>query len=203
MSRTLIFSTGFVALAAFAGAASAQDVVSSCNPATGLSANGTPCVELTPVDPATITTTVSGDAIGADQYRPLDKSTLGQTYQCRTVDARNPQYGPGGALLIEDCGAPLSSAELGNLQPFYGSAGAPPPPPPAPAPVVVAAPPPAPVVVPPAGPVFAPVPTVPAAGLGAAGLLAAGVGAAALAGIIIAVADDDDDDGSSSTTTTN
>jgi len=193
-----------LAFVAFAGSANAQSL-SGCNPATGLGPNGQPCVELTPLDPNRIVNVAPG-AAGEDQYSTLDTTTLGQTYACRQVDA-NSNAGQGGTLLFEDCGTPITSAELGELTPFYGTSGAPvpppapalappPPPPPPPAPVIAAAPPP-----PPPPPPVAPVVATPAAGLGNAGLIAAGVGAAALVGLAI-VALDDDDDSTASTVST-
>ncbi len=95
-----------------------------------------------------------------------------------------------------NCGPP---ADLTNIKPFFDTAAvAAPPPPPAP---VAALPPPPPlpattvVSVPAAAaaPVYGAVPFS-AAGLGNAGLIAAGVGAAAIAGIIAIAASDDDDD---------
>jgi len=200
MSSLAISGVFVAAFAVMQSPASAQSALSSCNPATGLSANGQPCVELTPLDPSRISD-VSPGADGGDRYGRLDTTTLGQTYACRQIDSRTGG-GQGGSLLIEDCGTPLTSAELGELKPFYGTTGAvapPPPPPPPPPPVAVAPPPPPlPAYVPPPPPVAV---AAPAVGLGNAGLVAAGVGAAALIGIAI-VALDDDDDSSSSTTST-
>ncbi len=202
MSSLAISGVFVAAFAVMQSPASAQSALSSCNPATGLSANGQPCVELTPLDPSRISD-VSPGADGGDRYGRLDTTTLGQTYACRQIDSRTGG-GQGGSLLIEDCGTPLTSAELGELKPFYGTTGAvAPPPPPPPPPVAVAPPPPPP---PPPLPAYVPPPppvavAAPAVGLGNAGLVAAGVGAAALIGIAI-VALDDDDDSSSSTTST-
>jgi hypothetical protein len=201
MLRHIIFASVPLAFAAFAGTAGAQSALSSCDPVTGLSANGAPCVELTPIDPANINT--PGAAEGSEQYARLDTSTLGQTYECRTADGGEQQFGRGGALLIEDCGEPLA---IGETKPFWGTTGTPtavPTPIPA-APIVPAAPvivaaPAAPVVA--AAPAFAPVTGIAAAGLGGA-IPFAVVGAAALAGIV-AVAASDDDDSTNSTTGTN
>lgn len=127
---------------------------------------------------------------GGEQYSPIDRSTLAHTHICK----------PG-----VDCGP---AAQLSNVRPFYGTAGAPTPPAivPASAPVVLAPPPPvfvtpAPVVAVapppvfiPATPVLAAPAAVASAGLGNAGLIAAGLGAAALIGIA-AVALGDDDSG--------
>lgn len=205
IQRSLMASIGasvsIAAFAAFAGAANAQSALGGCDATTGLGSNGQPCVELTPLDPNRI---VGGapDATGGDQYRTLDTSTLGQTYACRQVDAANG-VGQGGTLLFEDCGTPLTGAELGELKPFYGTTGAPAPAPvytpPPPQPVVAVAPPPPPpppVIAAPAIPVAAP--SLGFAGLGNAGIIAAGVGAAALIGIAAVALDDDDSSSSSS-----
>jgi len=194
-----LFAASLTAFAAFPGSANAQTALSGCNPATGLGSNGQPCVELTPLDPSRITDVAPG-AAGEDQYGVLDTSTLGQTYACRQLDATGGGSG-GGALLIEDCGTPLTGSELGELKPYYGTTGAPaptpvvaapPPPPPPPAPVAVAPPPP---------PPPAPVAAAPSAvGLGNAGLIAAGVGAAALIGLAVVALDDDDDSASATGT---
>ena len=202
---SLTLTASVVAIATIAGSASAQTALSNCNPVTGLGQNGQPCVELTPLDPNRINDVTPG-ADGSDQYQRLDTTTLGQTYACRQRDARDITSGRSGRLLIEDCGAPISAAELGPLKPFYGTAGAPPPPPPPPPafvppppppPVVAVAPPP--VFIPPA-PVIAATPAIASAGLGNAGLLAAGLGAAALIGIAaVALGDDDDNDNSNAT----
>ena len=207
----LAVSVSFMAFAGTVGSASAQTALSGCDPATGLGQNGQPCVELTPLDPNRITNVAPG-ADGENQYRPLDTTTLGQTYACREVNAAGGT-GPSGTLLIEDCGTPLTGAELGNLQPYYGTTGAPAPAPapvpapPPPAPVVAAAPPPPPPPLPPLpapGPVVVAAPTapvaVPAVGLGNAGLIAAGVGAAAVVGLAIVALDDDDDSASATST---
>ena len=205
---TLTLSASIVAFASFAGSANAQSALSSCNPATGLGQNGQPCVELTPLDPSRISDVVPG-ADGSEQYERLDTNTLGQTYACRQLDPTSGGTG-GGQLLIEDCGAPISAAELGPLKPFYGTAGAPPPvpqptfvpPAPPPAPVVtVAPPPPPPVIAPPPVPIATAPVALGSSGLGSAGLIAAGVGAVALIGIA-AVALSDDDDSTNSTTGT-
>jgi len=197
---SMTLGASIVAFAAFAGSAHAQSALSNCNAATGLGQNGLPCVELTPLDPSRISD-VAPDADGSEQYQRLDTNTLGQTYACRQLDGTGGGAGRG-QLLIEDCGAPISAAELGPLKPFYGTAGAPPPPPPPqpvfvpppqPAPVIaVAPPPPPPVLIPPAPIAPAPV-AIASSGLGNAGLLAAGLGAAALIGIaVVAIGDDDD-----------
>ncbi len=198
MLRYIIMASVPMAFVAFAGTASAQSALSSCDPVTGLSANGSPCVELTPVDPGNIATPTG--AAGGEQYDRLDTTTLGQTYECRTTDRANRQTGAGGALLIEDCGTPFGPGELGQLKPFYGTTGAPAPlpaPPAAPAPVIAAAPA-APVAAPPA---FAPVTGVSAAGLGSTVLPFALIGAAGLVGVIALAASDDDDDNTTTTTT--
>lgn len=200
---SLTLTASIVAFATIAGSASAQTALSNCNPVTGLGQNGQPCVELTPLDPNRINDVAPG-ADGSEQYQRLDTTTLGQTYACRQRDARDAAAGGRSQLLIEDCGAPISAAELGPLKPFYGTAGAPPPPPPPafvppppPPPVVAVAPPP--VFIPPA-PVIAATPAIASAGLGNAGLLAAGLGAAALIGIAaVALGDDDDNDNSNAT----
>lgn len=127
---------------------------------------------------------------GGEQYSPIDRSTLAHTHICK----------PG-----IDCGP---AAQLSNVRPFYGTAGAPTPPAivPASAPVVAAPPPvfipPAPVVAVaptpvliPAAPVLAAPAAVASAGLGNAGLIAAGLGAAALIGIAAVALGDDDDSG--------
>ncbi len=190
------------------GTVNAQTALSGCDPTTGLGRNGQPCVELTPLDPNRISN-VSFDADGSSQFRPLDTSTLGQTYQCRQLNGGGQGTG-GAALLIEDCGTPLTSAELGELKPFYGTTATPAPAPaPAPAPVVYTPPPvvvaaPVPPPLPPLAvpPVTAPV-AIASSGLGSAGLIAAGVGAAAVIGIAaIALSDDDDDDNTVNTPST-
>jgi len=180
-------SVSLVAFAAFVGTANAQSALGGCNAATGLGSNGQPCVELTPLDPNRI---VGGspEASGGEQYSTLDTSTLGQTYSCRQLDRTN-NAGQGGTLLFEDCGTPLTGSELGELKPYYGTTGAP-----APAPVAVAPPPPPPPVVAVAPPPPPPPPVVASAGLGNTGLVAAGIGAAALVGLAIVALDDDDDD---------
>lgn len=187
-----VFATGLVAFAAIPGSVNAQTALSGCDPVTGLGPNGRACVQLTPLDPNRIGDSPLG-ADGSDQYRRLDTATLGQTYACQEVNAQAGASG-GGTLLFEDCGTPLTSAELGNLQPYYGTvaAPAPPPPPPPPAPVPVAAAP-APIAPLPPLAVAAPAPAIAPAGLGNAGLIAAGVGAAALVGLAIVALDDDDD----------
>ncbi len=126
---------------------------------------------------------------GGEQYSTIDRSTLAHTHICM----------PG-----VDCGP---AAQLSNVKPFYGTAGAPPPPPPPafiapppPPPPVIAVAPPPPVIVAPAPIAVAPV-AIASAGLGSAGLLAAGLGAAALIGVV-ALAVSDDDDSSNSTTGT-
>ena len=201
MSRQAIIASLALALAAMTASANAQTALSSCNPVTGTTPSGAPCVELTPIDPASI---VRPDgAPGGEQYDRLNTATLGQTYQCRSIDGRNPpQYGPGGALLIEDCGTPLSASEIGPLKPFYGTVGTPTPIP-APPQVVAALPPapaPAPITVPAPAPAFAPVNVAPAAGLSGLGLAAAGIGAAALVGLAAIALSDDDDNNSTGTT---
>ena len=195
-----VFAASLVAFATSPGSAIAQTAISGCDPVTGLGPNGQRCVELTPLDPNRISSAPLG-ADGADQYRRLDTATLGQTYACREVDQQSGASG-GGTLLFEDCGTPFTSAELQNIQPFYGNvAAAPPPPPPAPLPVA----PPVPQAIPPLPPIAAappPVAAVPFAssGLGNAGLIAAGVGAAALVGLAIVAIDDDDDGGATVST---
>jgi len=109
-----VCAAAVVSFASFGGSAHAQSL-SGCNPATGLGPNGQPCVELTPLDPNRITNVAPG-ADGEDQYRTLDTTTLGQTYACRQIDATSGASG-GGALLIEDCGTPITGAELGQLTP--------------------------------------------------------------------------------------
>jgi len=149
MSYARLFAAGVLIFAGSSGVASSQSVLSGCDPTTGLGPNGQACVELAPLDPNRISS-VSLDADGSDRFRSLDVTTLGQTYDCREVDVRAGGYSPG-ALLIEDCGTPLTAAELGQLEPFYGTTGAPPPP-------TVASLPPAPVSPPPA---VASLPTAP------------------------------------------
>ncbi len=208
------YAVSMIAFGAMPTTANAQTALSGCDPATGLGINGQPCVELTPLDPNRISN-VSFDADGSSRFRPLDTSTLGQTYECRELNSAGQGLG-GGTLLIEDCGTPLTSAELGELMPFYGTTAPPapaptpapppppqvvytPPPPPAPVPVAPVVPPP----LPPIPPVAAPV-AIASSGLGNAGLIAAGIGAAAVIGIAaIALSDDDDDNNVSATTTTN
>jgi hypothetical protein len=134
MTYGRICAVSLFVFAGTSGSANSQSVLSGCDAVTGLGANGLPCVELSPLDPNRISN-VSLDADGGDRYGSLDITTLGQTYACREVDVRAGGYGQG-ALLIEDCGAPLTYAELGPLKPFYGTTGAPTPlPPPTAAPV--------------------------------------------------------------------
>jgi len=197
------YAFSIAAFATLPNSASAQSLQSSCNAATGLGANGQPCVQLTPLDPNRISN-VSLGATGGEQYGTLDTSTLGQTFDCRELDAQNPASGTG-VILYENCGTPFTNAELGEFKTFYGTTGAPAPAPApvpaAPTPVVYSPPPAAPAVVAAAPPAFAPVAVAPT-GLGGAGLIAAGVGAAALVGIAaIAIADDDDDSAPSTPST--
>ena len=154
MPHRLASAACFTVSAMFVGTvANAQSILpgSSCNPATGLGPGGQPCVELIPTDPNRIADAPT-NAEGADRFRRLDITELGQTFECREVTRTD--YGTGdGAFLYEDCGAPLAAGEYGNLQPFYGTTGQPvaslpsaPVPPsvspivPAPTPVVAAAP---------------------------------------------------------------
>lgn len=125
MTYGRICAVGLIMIAGSSSSVSSQTVLSGCDAATGLGSNGLPCVELAPIDPNRISS-VSFDADGSDQFRTLDVTTLGQTYACREVDV-NAGGNWQGSLLIEDCGAPLTGAELGQLQPFYGTTGSPPP----------------------------------------------------------------------------
>ena len=148
---------GIVMFAGTSGSANSQSVLSGCDPATGLGPNGQACVELAPLDPSRISS-VSLDADGSDRFSSLDVTTLGQTYDCREIDMIAGGYGQG-ALLIEDCGAPFTAAELGQLEPFYGTTGAPPPPTVASLPTAPVSPPPTTVASLPAAPPASP-PTV-------------------------------------------
>jgi len=176
MTYTRLSAVGLVAFAGMIVSANAQTALSGCNATTGLGANGQPCVELAPLDPNRISN-VSPGAIGGEQFRSLDVTTLGQTYECRELDGsgRGPQQG---TLLIEDCGAPLTLAELGQLQPFYGTTGPvaqppsfvyAPPAPPSPPIAVAPTPPPTPV----ATQVAAAAPTGPVPGAGTGAVIAA------------------------------
>ncbi len=203
MLKHAVFAGFALTFAGVAFSANAQNALSSCDPVTGTTPSGAPCVELTPIDPGSISSPTG--ALDGDRYDKLDTSTLGQTYECRTIENRDRQYGQGGALLIEDCGAPLSPSEMGALKPFYGTVGAPTPTPVpvAPTPTPIAALPPAPVLAAPvAAPAFAPVTATAAAGLGGIGLAATAIGAAALVGVVAVIAGDDDDDSTNSTTNT-
>lgn len=127
-------------------------------------------------------------AAGGEQYGTLDRSTLAHTHIC-----------PAG----QNCGAPI---QLGELTEFYGTAGgysAPVAPVAAPVAVIPAA---APTIVAAAPAVVAAAPAVVTGGLtgvgfGGAGLIAAGLGAAAIVGIGIAIANDNDSASSTSRTT--
>jgi len=190
-------------------AVSAQDVLSSCDPATGLTPRGTQCVSLTPVDPTRYQTPI--DAAGASRYQSVNVGELAETYECNRSGATDGAYATGGAILIEDCGAPLV-IDPSTYKEFVGYAGNAAPTPvytPPPAPVAYVAPPPAPVAyVPPPAPVaYVPPPPLPPVyaatplatkGLGYTGLITAGLGAAALAGIA-ALAFSNDSDSTSST----
>lgn len=121
MSKSLIFAASAVALTALASSVNAQSAFSGCDPATGLGPSGQPCVELIPLDPNRIADAPVG-AAGSDRFRRLDTSTLGETFECREANAREGRGGRG-VLLIEDCGAPLTVGELGQLEPFYGTTG--------------------------------------------------------------------------------
>jgi|GEM_PF-3154727 len=180
----------------------AQDALSSCNAATGLTPSGQQCVTLTRVDPTRYQTQVGGE--GAANYSAVNVGELAETYQCDPSGGGSGS-GIGGSILIEDCGQPLN-LDPSTFQEFVGySGGAPAPvPTPAPAPVPYVAPiaPPSPPVVlaTPTPPVYAPVPGLGAAGLSGAGLIAAGVGVAAVAGIAALAFGDDDNDSATSTT---
>jgi len=190
MSRLIVLAvSGFLATGVTASPAFAQSAaggISNCDPS-GVGPNGRPCVALTPIDPNRVIDAPL-DAEGADQYGRLDTSTLGQTYECESVEQAQ-QEGDTIVALIEDCGAP---AQLANIKPFYGTTGPAPIPAsvPVPAPTVITPPPT--VITPPptvvaapavaAPPVFAPVAVLPSSGL-APGLVFAGLGALGFAGI--------------------
>lgn len=173
------------------GSSIAQVALSSCDPATGLTPGGQQCVTLTPVEPTRYQTQISGE--GASNYSAVNVGELAETYQCDPSGGNNTAVGNGGALLIEDCGAPLN-LDPSTFQEFVGYSGnaapapapipqpaapvvayTPPPPPPAPAATVIAAP-------------VAPT-SLASTGLGFGGVAAGLVGVAAL-GAIIAVASD-------------
>ncbi len=185
-----------------------QSVLSSCNPATGLTPSGQQCVTLTPVEPTRYQTQISGE--GAQNYNPVNVGQLAETYQCNPSGANANASAIGGALLIEDCGQPLD-LNPATFQEFVGYSGTPAPAPIVPASAPVAPPPvvptpvapvaPAPIVAAAAPPAYAAVPFQ-AAGLSNAALVGGALGAAALVGLIAVVANDDDDDSSSTTTTT-
>lgn len=200
MPHGMVFTAGVVALTALAGMANAQSIQSGCNPVTGLGPDGLPCVELIPLDPNRIGEGPAG-ALGSERFRRLDTSTLGQTFECRELNGRqNDGLGQNGVLLIEDCGTPLTTAELGELEPFFGTTGPtspapnpipasvrpPLPPTPAPAPIVT----PTPSVLPPVGEIAGT--TLAGAQTGFVPLLAAAApfiaGAAGAAGIAAAAA---------------
>ncbi len=179
------------------GSSIAQVALSSCDAATGLTPSGQQCVTLTPVEPTRYQTQISGE--GASNYSAVNVGELAETYQCDPSGGNNTAVGNGGALLIEDCGAPLN-LDPSTFQEFVGYSGnaapapipqpaapvaafTPPPPPPAPAATVIAAP-------------VAPT-ALASTGLGFGGVAAGLVGVAAL-GAIIAVASDNN----SSTNTT-
>lgn len=204
MSRISILGAALATLA-FVDTAHAQTLNSGCN-ASGLGPNGQPCVELRPLDPNRFNNT-SINAANADQFDRLDTRTLAQTYECLRPEDRATRGAGNGVLLIEDCGTPLSAAELGPTKPYLGTTGqaAPAPTPqiaaapPAPTPTVAATPPatlppaPAPIipastiVTAPAGPVLAS-PTV-FSGISGAAVGAGLVAAAGLAAIIVATSD--------------
>jgi len=210
MSTALLIGISYVGMP---GSVSAQEVISSCDPVTGLTPNGSQCVALTRVDPTRFETRIEAPS----NYRPVNVSELAETYECNRSDAVGGPRNPNVVALIEDCGTPLQ-LDPATFKEFVGYGGNPAPaptpvytPPPAPAPVYtpppapVYTPPPAPVAMAPAPPpVIAPAPPVYAAtpfssaGLGSSGLIAAGLGAAAIAGIA-AVAFSNDSDSTSST----
>jgi len=192
------------------GTVSAQDVISSCDPVTGLTPSGGQCVALTRVDPTRYQTTIEAPS----NFQSVNVSELAETYECNRSDAVGGPRNPNVVALIEDCGTPLQ-LDPATFKEFVGYAGNPAPaptpvytPPPAPAPVayvpppppapVAYIPPPPPAVLPPAPPVFAPAPALASAGLGSTGLIAAGLGVAAFAGIA-ALAFSNDSDSTNST----
>jgi len=192
MSRLIVLAvSGFLATGVTASPAFAQSAaggISNCGPS-GVGPNGRPCVALTPIDPNRVIDAPL-DAEGADQYGRLDTSTLGQTYECESIEQAQ-QEGDTIVALIEDCGEP---AQLAGFKPFYGTTGptpipasvpVPAAPLPAPVPPTVITPPPTVIAAPAvaAPPVFAPVAVLPAAGLGSTGLVLAGLGALGFAGI--------------------
>ena len=197
-TTTRVLSAGaFVAL--LSTAASAQGIQSSCSSATGLSATGQPCYTLTPTQRDGQN---PGSVLGTESVARVSTSELGETYECRRSDNQDYATGTGTAALIEDCGAPLQITNTTDF--FYSTPAA------QPAPVVAAAPPPPPppppAALPPVVPAAAPaVVTSGISGVGLAGagpLLVGGLAAAALGGIIWAIADDDDGNSTTSTSGT-